>query len=50
MFSAKLFLISENVFLINMSKMQLLFSTQDKVSYAVEIEGKEYTIHLEKNK
>ncbi|KAF4802448.1 hypothetical protein TURU_025529 [Turdus rufiventris] len=25
-------------------------SVQDKVSYAVEIEGKEYTIHLEKNK
>eukprot|EP00076_Gallus_gallus_P033012 XP_024998550.1 disintegrin and metalloproteinase domain-containing protein 9 isoform X1 [Gallus gallus] len=25
-------------------------STQDKVSYAIEIEGKEYTIHLEKNK
>ncbi|XP_071435262.1 disintegrin and metalloproteinase domain-containing protein 9-like [Pithys albifrons albifrons] len=25
-------------------------SVQDKVSYAVEIEGQEYTIHLEKNK
>ncbi|OXB75069.1 UNVERIFIED_CONTAM: hypothetical protein H355_015430 [Colinus virginianus] len=25
-------------------------STQDKVSYAIEIEGKEHTIHLEKNK
>ncbi|NXJ32488.1 ADAM9 protein, partial [Ciconia maguari] len=25
-------------------------SVQDKVSYAIEIEGKEYTIHLEKNK
>nr|XP_054506522.1 disintegrin and metalloproteinase domain-containing protein 9 [Agelaius phoeniceus] len=25
-------------------------SVQDKVSYAVEIEGKEYTLHLEKNK
>lgn len=27
-----------------------LFYIQDKVSYAVEIEGNEYTIHLEKNK
>lgn len=27
-----------------------LFYIQDKVSYAIEIEGKEYTIHLEKNK
>lgn len=42
-------LISKSIVFINMSKMQR-FYLQDKVSYAVEIEGKEHTIHLEKNK